>query len=93
MTRTGRLVRIRDGLTYHTEALDELKARLTQAGSAAPRADALALMSLLEGPTLFVGESCRWAGDADAVREAVLALVRTRYASREPEQTSRDTGR
>ncbi len=48
-------------------------------GSTAPRAEALALMSLLEGATLFVGGGRRWADDADAVRDAALAFIDARY--------------
>lgn len=39
----------------------------------------LALMSLLEGTTLFVGDGCRRADDAGAAHDAVLALVAARY--------------
>ena len=36
-------------------------------------------MSLMEGATLFVGSDRRWADDADAVRDASLAFIDTRY--------------
>lgn len=65
----------------YVEYLDKLEKRLVGLGSTAPRAEALALMSLMEGATLFVGSDCRWADDADAVRDAVLAFVDARYGS------------
>ena len=65
----------------YVEYLDKLEKRLAGMGSQAPRAEALALMSLIEGATLFVGNDRRWAGDADAVHDAVLAFVDARYDS------------
>ena len=65
----------------YVEYLDKLEKRLVGMGSAAPRVEALALMSLIEGATLFVGSDRRWADDADAVRDAVLAFVDARYGN------------
>lgn len=67
----------------YAEYLDKLEKRLVGMGSAAPRAEALALMSLIEGVTVFVGSDRRWADDADAVRDAVLAFVDSRYGNKE----------
>jgi AcrR family transcriptional regulator len=63
----------------YVEYLDKLEKRLVDMGSTAPRAEALALMSLLEGATLFVGDGRRWADDAAAVRDAALAFIDARY--------------
>jgi hypothetical protein len=63
------------------EYLDKLEKRLVGMGSTAPRAEALVLMSLLEGATLFVGSDRRWADDAGAVRDAALAIIDTRYGT------------
>ncbi len=65
----------------YVEYLDKLEKRLDDMGSKAPRAEALALMSLLEGSTLFVGSDRRWADDADAVRDAALAIIDARYGN------------
>jgi len=65
----------------YVEYLDKLEKRLVGMGSEAPRAEALALMSLLEGATLFVGSDRRWADDADAVRDAALAFIDARYGT------------
>ena len=67
----------------YAEYLRKLEECLVKAGSPAPRAEALALMSLLEGSTLFVGHGRRWADDADAVRDATLALIDARYGKEE----------
>ncbi len=65
----------------YVEYLDKLEKRLGDMGSKTPRAEALALMSLLEGSTLFVGSDRRWADDADAVRDAALAIIDARYGN------------
>jgi len=67
----------------YAEYLQKLEHQLANAGSNTPRADALAIMSLLEGTTLFVGRGRRWADDADTVRDAVLALVDARYGKKD----------
>jgi AcrR family transcriptional regulator len=64
----------------YAEYLRKLEERLVEAGSTAPRAEALVLMSLLEGSTLFVGRGRRWADDADAVRDAALGFIDARYS-------------
>ena len=65
----------------YQEYLNKLENRLIAMNSKTPRAEALALMSLLEGTTLFVGSDCRWAGDTDAVRDAALAIIDARYGN------------
>ena len=67
----------------YVEYLDKLEKRLVEMGSTAPRAEALALMSLLEGATLFVSSGRRWADEADAVRDAALTFVDARYGNRD----------
>jgi len=59
--------------------LEKLEDRLTALGSRAPAADALAIMSLLEGAIVFVGSERRWANHADAVRDAIRELLEARY--------------
>ena len=66
-------------IILYREYLDKLEKRLDDLDSPDPRADALALMSLLEGTTLFVGSDRRWAKDANSVRKAVLRFVDARY--------------
>jgi AcrR family transcriptional regulator len=63
----------------YTVYLEKLETRLTTLGSRAPAADALAIMSLLEGTIVFVGDGRRWANHKDAVRDAVRELLETRY--------------
>ena len=52
------------------------------AGSANPRIDALWLMSLLEGSTIFLGAGRRWEDDALAVRAQVLNVINSRYGEK-----------
>lgn len=63
----------------YAEYLRHLEGRLVAAGSSAPRAEALALLSLVEGSTLFVGRGRRWSVDAAAVCDATIALIDSRY--------------
>jgi len=59
--------------------LEKLEERLTALGSRTPGPDALAIMSLLEGTTVFVGSERRWANHADAVRDAIRKLLEARH--------------
>jgi AcrR family transcriptional regulator len=59
--------------------LDTLEERLVAEGSRAPRAEALALMSMVEGATLFVGHGRRWARHAKGVRDSVLEFIDANY--------------
>jgi AcrR family transcriptional regulator len=68
--------------TIYTEYEQILEKVLEDAGSLAPRAEALCLMSLVEGSTLFLGSGRRWAGDANAVRDSVLGFIDAKYGNR-----------
>ena len=59
-----------------------LQEALLAAGSANPRIDALWLMSLLEGSTIFLGAGRRWEDDALAVRAQVLNVINSRYGEK-----------
>jgi hypothetical protein len=63
----------------YTVYLEKLEKRLTALGIRAPAADAIAIMSLLEGTMVFVGDNRRWANHADAVRDAIRELLEARY--------------
>lgn len=65
----------------YQDYLDKFETELVAMNAKAPRADALALVSLIEGATLFVGSDRRWESDKVAVREAVLAIIDARYGS------------
>lgn len=67
----------------YVEYLNKLEKRLVEVGSTTPRAEALALMSLLEGSTLFIGQGRRWAEDADRVRDAALSFIDARYGNKQ----------
>ena len=59
-----------------------LEAALKAGGNSAPRAEALFLMSLLEGSTIFLGTGRRWAGDGEAFGKAVLEFIDSRYGEK-----------
>ena len=61
--------------------MDKLECCLIALGRAQARTDALLLMSLLEGSTLFVGRDTRWASEADDVRTAIATLIDNYYAN------------
>ena len=52
---------------------------LIREGASAPKAEALALLSLLEGTTIFLGKGRRWANQKKAVRKTILEFVEHRY--------------
>jgi AcrR family transcriptional regulator len=62
--------------------IDLLEERLIAEGSRAPRAEALVLLSMAGGATLFLGRGRPWERDAKAVREAVLEFVDANYGDR-----------
>jgi AcrR family transcriptional regulator len=72
----------------YEEHLRLLESILSERGAQAPRAEALAIMGMLEGLTLFIGRSRRWAGDAPAVIEAACALIEARYGPGSPAASS-----
>ena len=64
---------------YYRRYLDILEAGFADAGSPAPRAEALALMSMGEGSALFLDPGRRWSRDAKAVRDVVYGIICARY--------------
>ncbi|MEM7019554.1 MAG: TetR/AcrR family transcriptional regulator [Pseudomonadota bacterium] len=59
-----------------------LEKALEAEGSEAPHAEALCLMSLLEGELLFTGSGRRWANDRDAVRNTILKFIDERFGEK-----------
>jgi len=55
---------------------NKLKKLLEKAGAAQPRIQALALMSFLEGTTLFISKDSKWENDADKVKEFALDYIK-----------------
>lgn len=60
--------------------LKVLEQALRNVGASTPRAEALLLMSMLEGSTIFLGEGRRWQKDEKAVRRSVLEYIEHRYS-------------
>ena len=63
----------------YQDYLTELEQSLASAGSDTPRAEALALMSLIEGTTLFLDSESAWASNGDDVKAFVLDSLRDKY--------------
>jgi len=59
-----------------------LEEALVATGSTAPRADALLLISMLEGSTIFMGTGRRWAADAATARARILQFIDTRFGAK-----------
>ena len=56
-----------------------LEDKLRERGAAQPRAEALVLLSMVEGESLFSGSGRRWEKDRAAVRRSILQLLDERY--------------
>jgi AcrR family transcriptional regulator len=66
----------------YAEYVKSLEKALEASGSQSPHAEALCLMSLLEGESLFTGNGRRWEGDRRAVRETILRFIDERYGDK-----------
>ena len=65
----------------YTKYLSRIEDCLVALKHPTPRAEALALMSLIEGSTVFVGANRRWHKDADAFQTTILEIIRSRYGT------------
>jgi AcrR family transcriptional regulator len=63
----------------YAEYLDSLEKLIEAKGSESPRAEALCLMSMLEGESLFTASGRRWHGEREAVRNTMLKFIDERY--------------
>ena len=63
----------------YAKYLRSLEKGLEEGVSASPHAEALCLMALLEGESLFTGSGRRWKSDRIAVRETTLRFIDERY--------------
>ena len=55
---------------------------MEKAGVDSPQGEALCLMSMLEGESLFTGEGRRWEKNRGLVRDTILKFVENRYGKR-----------
>lgn len=63
----------------YAKYLKILEERLVAAGAESPHAEALCLLSFVEGSTLFTGHGRPWSKDAEAVQKTVVAFVEAKY--------------
>lgn len=68
----------------YAQYLSVIQQALKDAGSDASVAEALCLMSMLEGETLFTGSGRRWESQRQAFRDTVLAFIDARYPGQKP---------
>jgi AcrR family transcriptional regulator len=66
----------------YAKYLEILERAMKAVGVESPRGEALSLMSLLEGESLFTGEGRRWESDRTAVRETILKFIDERYGDK-----------
>ena len=66
----------------YAKFLGLLEVRLVKRGATEPRAEALVLLSMIEGESLFSGSGRRWAKDRPAVRRSILQLIDERYGEK-----------
>lgn len=65
----------------YTKYLSRIEDCLIALKHPSPRAEALALLSLIEGSAVFVGENRRWHKDAAALQTTILEIIRSRYGT------------
>lgn len=65
----------------YTKYLSRIEDCLIALKHPSPRAEAIALMSLIEGSAVFVGENRRWHKDAAALQTTILEIIRSRYGT------------
>ncbi|ARN73112.1 TetR/AcrR family transcriptional regulator [Oceanicoccus sagamiensis] len=63
----------------YEEYLQIIERLFEAVGSKSPRAEALFILSLVEGTTLFVGSGRPWQAEKETVREAVVDYVQSRF--------------
>ena len=65
----------------YAEYLQYLEMAMRRARIEKPRGEALCLMSILEGESLFTGQGRRWEKDRVLVRDTILEFVNQRYGA------------
>jgi|TARA_B100001079_G_C16303649_1_gene466702 AcrR family transcriptional regulator len=65
----------------YAQYIKMLEDALRRAGSDQPKAEALCLISMLEGSTVFMGHGRRWRRNANAARQVILAFIEDRYGA------------
>jgi len=65
------------------QSITALEQELAKMGIVSPRGEALCLMALLEGSTIFTGKGRRWARNKKLLRATLLQIVDDRYGELE----------
>jgi AcrR family transcriptional regulator len=53
--------------------------KIEAVGGESPRAEAICIMSMIEGTILFLSEGKRWSADKDAVHETLFGFINAKY--------------
>jgi AcrR family transcriptional regulator len=59
-----------------------LEKKIEAVGGESPRAEAICILSMLEGSILFLSEGKRWSADKDAVIETLLGFINAKYGEK-----------
>ena len=70
----------------YSQYIKLLESALRQSGAQHPKAEALALMSMLEGLTIFMGHGRRWKRNAKATRRIILTFIEEKYGKTHDKQ-------
>jgi len=63
----------------YADYLEILEKAMAAAGSESPHAEALCVMSMTEGESLFMGQGRRWEEDRSEVRKTMLKFIEIKY--------------
>ena len=66
----------------YAEYMEILVGAMEAAGFESPLGEALCLMSVLEGESLFTAKGKRWEGDKALVRKTIMQFVEARYGDK-----------
>jgi hypothetical protein len=67
---------------FYDHYLRVLEKKIEAVGGESPRAEAICILSMMEGSILFLSEGKRWSADKDAVIEAVLGFINAKYGEK-----------
>jgi AcrR family transcriptional regulator len=67
---------------FYDQYLQVLEKKIEAAGGESPRAEAICIMSMMEGSILFLSEGKRWSADKDAVIETLLGFINAKYGEK-----------
>lgn len=67
---------------FYDHYLRVLEKKIEAAGGESPRAEAICILSMMEGSILFLSEGKRWSADKDAVTETLFGFINAKYGEK-----------